>query len=134
MNITLITSAPVIAKARQEILVKQRHTETKSSVAARGGSSPSLKGGAIWRGGARKKMKSERAEVARKFFGLRSTKLSGFSSEERLCLRISPHSKRDTEKRVHLGQDKGRFSCQKGAPKLSFHREAGGQLPPFALP
>ena len=35
------------------------------------------------------------------------------------------------KERVHLVQDKGCCSCQKGAPKLSFHHE-GGQLPPFA--
>ena len=78
-------------------------------------------------------MKSERAEGARKFFGLYSIKLSSCSSEYRLSLRVSLHSKRNTEKRVHLGQDKGRFLAKKGAPKLSFHRE-GGQLPPFAPP
>ena len=33
---------------------------------------------------------------------------------------------------MHLGQDKGRFSCQKWGAKLSFLREGGGQLPPFA--
>ena len=62
-------------------------------------------------------MKSERAEGTQKFFGLRSIKFSGFSSEKSLSLRVSPHSKRNTEKRVHLGQDKGRFSCQKGGAK-----------------
>ena len=62
-------------------------------------------------------MKSERAEGARKFFGLCSIKLSGFSSEWRLSLRVSPHSKRNTKKGVHLGQDKGRLSCQKGGAK-----------------
>ena len=77
-------------------------------------------------------MKSERAEGARKFLGLLSIKFSGFSSEKRLSLRVSPHSKRNTEKRVHLVQDKGRFAflAKKGAPKLNFHRERGGAVAP----
>ena len=42
---------------------------------------PEVEEGAIWRGGAEKKIKSERAEGVRKFFVLRSMKFSGFSSE-----------------------------------------------------
>ena len=42
---------------------------------------PEVEEGAIWKGGAKKKMKSERAKGARKLFGLRSIKFSGFSSE-----------------------------------------------------
>ena len=38
-------------------------------------------GGAIWRRGAKKKMKRELAEGARKFLVLRSIKVSGFPSE-----------------------------------------------------
>ena len=34
---------------------------------------------------------------------------------------------------MHWGQDKGTVLVKKGAPKLSFHREGGGQLPPSAL-
>ena len=37
--------------------------------------------GQFGKGAPKKKMKSERAEGARKFFGLRSMKFSGFSSE-----------------------------------------------------
>ena len=33
---------------------------------------------------------------------------------------------------MHLGQDKGAVLVKKGAPKLSFHREGGRQLPPSA--
>ena len=78
-------------------------------------------------------MGGERTEGARKVFGRYSRNFSGFSTEQRLSLYVSPHSERNTEKRVHLGQVKGRFSCQKGAPKLDFHREGGGSclhLPP----
>ena len=42
---------------------------------------PEVEGGTILRGGAKKKMKSECAEGARKFFGLHSIKFSGLSSE-----------------------------------------------------
>ena len=32
-----------------------------------------------------------------------------------------------------MGQDKGAVLAKKGATKLSFHREGGGQLPPSTL-
>ena len=40
-----------------------------------------------------------------------------------------PHSERNTEKRVHLGQDKGAVLAKKRASTLSFHREEGGTAP-----
>ena len=64
-------------------------------------------------------------------FGTFSRKFSGFFTDHRLSLYVSPHSERNTEKRLHLGQDKGRFSCQNWGAKLSFHR-VSGQLPQFA--
>ena len=42
-----------------------------------------------------------------------------------------PHSERNTEKRLHLGQDKGAVLAKKRASTLSFHREEGA-LPPSA--
>ena len=82
----------------------------------RGGSRPKLKGGATWRGGAKDTMESERAEGARKFLGtFRENSLVFLQNNV-----FSPHSERITEKRVHLLQDKGRFSCQKGGAKAEF--------------
>ena len=71
-------------------------------------------------------MKSERAEGARKFFGLRSIKLSGFLPNSALVY-VFPRIQNETLKKECIWvRIREAFLAKKGAAKLSFHREGGG--------
>ena len=79
-------------------------------------------------------MKGGRAEGARKFFGLRSIKFSGFLLNSAFSLRVSLHSKRNTKKECIWVRIRGAFLAKKGAPKFSFYREGGGGSCPHLPP
>ena len=72
---------------------------------------------------------SERAEGARKILGRYSRNYLVFLLNNAAVYMFPPHSERNTEKRVHLGQDKGAVLAKKRASTLSFHREEGGTAP-----
>ena len=92
-----------------------------------GGSSTKLKGGGV---GNLERGRQKHNET-RRILGLFPRKFTVFLLNNAL-VNVIPHIPNEILKeRVHLVQDKGYCSCQKGAPKLSFHHE-GGQLPPFA--
>ena len=91
--------------------------------------------GAIWRGGAKKKMKSERAEDAKIFWASFNKALLVFLLNSALVY-VFPRIQNETLKKECIWvRIRGAFHAKKGPPKLSFHREGGGgQLPPFAPP
>ena len=74
----------------------------------------------------------------KKFLGPLFRKNSLVFQLNNALIHMFPTLRTKHEKRVHLGQDKGRLSCRKWGAKLSFHHEGGGgscpQLQPLNPP
>ena len=79
--------------------------------------------------GRQKKIKSERAEGARTFFGLRSIKFSDFLLNSALVYAFPRIQNETLKKECIWVRIRGAFLAKKGAPKLSFHCEGGGSCP-----
>ena len=109
--------------------------KTHFPLESRGGSSPKLKGGgAICRVGAKtdneKYARRRRAKIFGPFF--RKTSLGFQLNNALIYMFLTIRTKH--EKKLHLGQDKGRLSCRKWGAKPSFYHEGGGAVAPDSPP